>query len=135
MKNKSYAPVLKMVAVIDGILWLLLLAAEATGALNMGWPAALLGAVWIPAVTFLFIACELLALLLAVNIKRAIREREVAKRIRAQAIKMGFWDKPELMRGKALDLWAREKYRIKRKRGETDQQLRERCMADGEATL
>lgn len=128
MKNKVNAAVWCMFGALSVLLWLILIAAEATGAMSIGWTAVTLGVVWIPAVMLLVGGCEVLFLLLALRIKRKIREWKNARRIRAQAIHMGIWNVPQALGGKALDMCARENYGIKRKSGETDMELRRRCM-------
>lgn len=67
-------------------------------------------------------------------IKRRNRRRKVDARIIAQAKAAGVWDKPYILGGRALELKAWEDFRIKRRAGESDVELRRRCMnaADNE---
>ena len=62
--------------------------------------------------------------------------RKVNRRIKRQAKAMGVWDKPQSLGGRMLELYAWGHFQIERKDGETDAQLRRRCirMADKHLT-
>lgn len=63
-------------------------------------------------------------------IKHLRRRRAVDRRVISQAKGAGVWDKqPIVLGGRALELKAKQDYKIKRKLGETDAQLRRRYMA------
>ena len=119
-------------AILSVAIWLSLIILKERGALEMSWTAVLLSIVWVPALTYLvasvlaFILVE--ALELAENIKRRRRKRKENRRIIDQARAFGVWDKPQSLGGKALELSAWEHHKIKRKRGESDADLRRRCM-------
>lgn len=67
---------------------------------------------------------------IAFFIKRWRRRRKADRRIIAQAKGAGVWDKkPIVLGGRALELLAWQNYNIKRKPGETDKELRRRCIA------
>ena len=64
------------------------------------------------------------------RINRRYHRRKVDARIIKQAKELGVWDcVPIVLRGRALDLKARKDFKIKREPGETDAELRRRCMA------
>ena len=65
-----------------------------------------------------------------------MRKCKVNRRIKRQAKAMGVCVKPQPLGGRALEFFAWEHFRIKRKDGETDAQLRRRCihMADEHLT-
>ncbi len=62
---------------------------------------------------------------------RRRRRRAVERRIIANAKAGDVWDKPHLLGGRALDLYARDMCGLKRAAGETDRNLRARCAAAG----
>lgn len=97
---------------------------------GLDWEFALLGTLaFVGAVLLVCIALALLLFLIA-EIRRRIRKRKVDRRIIRQAQAAGVWDKmPILLGGRALELKAWQEYKIKRANGETDKELRLRCMA------
>lgn len=114
--------------------WAILVAMKYFKLVGMSWTAVVLGGIWIPAIFLALAALAFGSILLAVRIKRWSRERKVTRRIKEQAKALGIWDKPQALGGKGLTLSAWENYGIRRKRGETDLQLRMRCMAKAEKT-
>ena len=70
------------------------------------------------------------------RIKARKHRRIVDARIIEQAKAAGVWDKvPIVLGGRALELKAWEDFKIKREPGETDAQLRRRCMAAADNEL
>lgn len=126
-------------ALLIALNWALLLTARITGVIDWSWAVVLLGVVWIPAGVLTVAAIIALALELAVTLKRWIhgiaRREEVNNRIKAHAMAFGIWNRPQALGGKALDLCARENFGIKRKRGETDRELRRRCVHQAEEQI
>lgn len=62
-------------------------------------------------------------------IKQRLRRREIDRRIISRAKGSGIWDrKPIMLGGRALELKAREDFKMKRAPGETDVELRRRYM-------
>lgn len=59
------------------------------------------------------------------------RQRKVNRRIVRQAKAAGAWGKPEVLGGRALDIYAFEFCGLNRKPGETDKELRNRCRQSG----
>ncbi len=64
-------------------------------------------------------------------IRRRRRQRAIERRIIANAKAGDVWDKPHLLGGRALELYARDMCGIRREAGETDRNLRARCAAAG----
>ena len=117
-------------ATLPGVLWLLLIILKALNMVSMGWIPVLLGIVWIPVLAVMIYAALVFLLTKAARFKRWYRRRKVDKRIIRQAKAAGVWNKrPTPLGGRALELKAWEDFRIKRLPGETDYQLRNRCMA------
>ena len=100
------------------------------GESSAGWFSTLLFPVIIGAIMWIFI-CAPFAVL---KIKRLLRKRKTDRRVIRQAKAAGVWDKPQVLGGRALELKAWKLYRITRGPGETDKDLRRRCMtrADNE---
>ena len=70
------------------------------------------------------------------KILRWRRRRKVDARIIAQAKAAELWDrKPIVLGGRSLELKAWQDFKIKREPGETDAQLRRRCMDAAENEL
>lgn len=114
---------------LSGVLWLLLLGLKAAGAVRMSWPTAALGIIWIPWLTMALFAAAGSVLVTAARLKRWYRRRKVDRRIIRQAKAAGVWNKrPTPLGGRALELKAWE-YGLERLPGETDAELRRRCMA------
>lgn len=89
--------------------------------------------------TFLtFLAADVLVVAAMIGISKIKswrRRRLVDRRIVAQAKALGTWDKyPIVLGGRALEIKAWERFKIKREPGEPDAHLRRRCMnaADNE---
>lgn len=137
--NNDYIGVWVCALILAAILWLALIAAKATGSIGISWAAALLGCIWIPGIMLAFgvyvIIVPMLALRIKKKIQRKMRKKKQDDRIRKMTIELGIWDKPEVLGGKALTLMAWERFRIKREPGETDAQLRSRCMAAADEEL
>lgn len=121
---------------LSGVLWLLLLGLKAAGAVRMSWPAAVLGIIWIPWLALALFAAAGSALVAAARLKHWYRRRKVDHRIIRQAKAAGVWNKrPTPLGGRALELKAWEDFKIRRSPGETDAQLRRRCMAKANEEL
>lgn len=121
---------LKMYAVLALVMWAIVVASRTTGAMGISWGAALLGCIWIPAA--MFAICVLFAgvVIGAEKFERMVRRRQLDRWIRARAEALGVWDNPNVLGGRALELWAKEHYGLKRQPGETDRELRGRCMVE-----
>lgn len=121
---------------LSGVLWLLLLGLKAAGTVRMSWPAAVLGIIWIPWLTMALFAAAGSVLVTAARLKRWYRRRKVDRRIIRQAKAAGAWNKrPTPLGGRALELKAWEDFKIRRLPGETDAELRRRCMAKADNQL
>ena len=131
-QRSEYCAVWIMCAVVAGILWLILIAAKASGAVGMSWAAVRLGCIWIPAIELAVLAYLYYVPKWVERMSRtplqAIRSRQVMRRIRAQAKACGVWDYPPALGGTALTMSAKENFGIRRRRGESDRELRMRCM-------
>ncbi len=121
-----------MAAAVAAILWVILIAGKASGAVGMSWPRVWLGCIWIPAIEVAVMAYMYGVAKLTDRMnegsRQASRSRNVMRRIRAQAKALGIWDYPPALGGKALTMSARENFRVRRRYGETDAELRMRCM-------
>lgn len=106
-------------AVIATLAALLLLFCKVSGRLTWSWPGVALGYAWI--MCSLMFCCVLLtnAVILACKLHRWNRTRRVANRIRK--------DFKLLIHGKMLDKTA-SMYNLRRKPGETDNDLRKRIL-------
>lgn len=126
--DKNYMGCWILFTAVSGLLWLLLIALKAAGAIRMNWSAVVLGGVWIPSLLLLISAALALVLALLSHIKRRIHKRRVEHRIIRQAKAAGVWNKkPIVLGGRALELKAKKAFKLKRLPGETDAQLRRRC--------
>lgn len=135
-KNRNYAAMWVLWSALSGVLWLLLLGLKAAGAVRMSWLAAVLGIVWIPWLTLALFAAAGSVLVAAARLKRWYRRRKVDRRIIRQAKAAGVWNKcPTPLGGRALELKAWEDFKIRRLPGETDAELRRRCMAKADNQL
>lgn len=135
-RNRNYTAVWVLWCALSGILWLLLLGLKATGAVHMSWPAAVLGVIWIPWLAMALFAAAGSVLVTAARLKRWYRRRKVDRRIIRQAKAAGVWNKrPTPLGGRALELKAWEDFKIRRLPGETDAELRRRCMAKADNQL
>ena len=135
-RNRNYTAVWVLWCALSGVLWLLLLGLKAAGAVRMNWPAAVLGIIWIPWLTMALFAAAGSVLVTAARLKRWYRRRKVDRRIIRQAKAAGVWNKrPTPLGGRALELKAWEDFKIRRLPGETDAELRRRCMAKADNQL
>ena len=130
--KKEFSTKGKIIVALVVVNWLLLIVAKATGEISMSWPLVWLSILWIPYFVFCVTLVIMIMVIAALSVKDRVRDklraRDVNARIRAHAMAYGIWDRPEALGGKALELSAWEHYKIKRKRGETDKELRCRCM-------
>ena len=111
------------------VLWVLLIIAKAVGAIDLHWAVVLSGILWISWALFLANALLYAIIMPILYIRHRYRLRKVDKRIIRQAKAVGVWDKkPLVLGGRALELKAWQDFRIKRRPGESDVQLRRRCM-------
>lgn len=132
-KHKKPTGLWKEYAGLSAITWIILLGAKAMGGYKgISWTAAWLGCIWIPAIMLVLLALMFALYVLAEIIKRAIRLRKVRKRIRDLAVKLEVWGQPLILAGIALDLYAWEIHRMKRRKLETDQEFRKRIIAKTE---
>lgn len=117
--------------------WIGLIASKLAGLLpHMSWIGVILGALWLPVVVLIFSLAIAGLLVLAAHIKRQIRRKKTDCRIIRQAKALGAWDKrPTPLGGRALELKAWEDFKIRRQQGETDAELRRRCMAAADMKL
>lgn len=115
-------------------LWTFLIFLKSVGYIDWHW-AVVLGSFWWIALLWCAITALLVLIIYGlVKLKRWIRRRKVDRRVIRQAKAIGVWDKPQCLGGRALELAARKYFKIKRKPGETDKELRYRCLeaADNE---
>lgn len=134
--NRNYTAAWVLLVMLTGVLWLGLLAFKAAGVVDMGWTAALLAIIWIPWLVTLVIVVAVTVVVQAARFKRWYRRRKVDRRIIRQAKALGVWNKrPTPLGGRALELKAWEDFKLKRLPGETDAQLRRRCMAKADEQL
>lgn len=125
-ETDSYMPVYILFTTVSGLLWLGLIVLKALDVVSMDWIAVLLGVWWIP----LLILALAAIMVTAFYIKRTVGKWKVDQRIIRQAKAAGVWNKrPTPLGGRALELKAKKDFKIKRQPGETDAQLRRRCMA------
>lgn len=117
------------------VLWAVLIIAKAVGAIDLHWAVVLSGIAWISWALFLTTALLYALIMPVLYIRHRYRLHKVDKRIIRQAKAIGLWDKKlYFLGGRALELKAWHDFRIKRRPGESDVQLRRRCMnaADNE---
>lgn len=79
-------------------------------------------------VIVLFNFLLIFSILTFLRLRRWIRRRKLDRRIIKGAEALGIWGEPKALGGRALELYAKEKRGIKREPGETDAELRRRCM-------
>lgn len=135
-KNNGLMGCWLLYAALSGLLWLILIGLKAFDMVSMGWIAVLLGGFWILPLLLVISAALVLVVRLAARFKRWYRRRKVDHRIIRQAKAIGAWDKrPTPLGGRALELKAWEDFKIKKLPGETDAELRRRCMAAADQEL
>lgn len=118
------------------VLWAILIILKTAGAVRMSWPLVLSGIVWLSWIMFLLVPALVALVRQAAKLKRWYRRRKVDRRIIRQAKAIGAWDKrPTPLGGRALELKAWEDFKIRRLPGETDAELRRRCMAKADNQL
>ena len=108
---------------------------QAVGYVDMHWAVVLSGIVWISWLWFALTALWVLAIHGLACLKRWLRRCKNDRRVIRQAKAIGIWNaNPIILGGRALELKAWKLYKIRRKSGETDKELRQRCMtkADNE---
>lgn len=113
-------------------LWAVLIVLKAVGYIDMHWALVLLGIVWIPLLWIAITVLFLLAIHEIAKLKRRRRRRKNDQRIKRQAMAAGVWDRPQVLGGRALEICAWETYGIMRRSGETDAELRRRCMTEAD---
>lgn len=135
-KNNGLMGCWLLYAALSGLLWLILIVLKALAMVSMSWIAVLLGGFWILPLLLAASAALVLVVRLAARFKRWHRSRKVDRRIIRQAKAAGVWNKrPTPLGGRALELKAREDFKIRRLPGETDAELRCRCMAAADQEL
>ena len=128
-KNNGLMGCWLLYAALSGLLWLILITLKAFGMVSTGWIPVLLGGFWIPPLLLAASAALVLVVRLAAHFKRWYRRRKVERQIIRQAKAIGAWDKrPTPLGGRALELKAWQDFKIKKLPGETDAELRRRCM-------
>lgn len=131
---------------ICAVLWVLLISLKGLGISAMSWPTVLLGFLWIPGLwciltallggIFIAVTCMCTGALATLGkLKRWNRKRKIDRRTIETAKAIGVWDKPQWLGGRALELKAWKEYKIKREPGETDAELRRRCMTAADNAL
>lgn len=135
-KNNGLMGCWLLYAALSDLLWLSLIVLKAFDMVSMGWIAVLLGGFWILPLLLAASAALVLVVRLASRFKHWHRRRKVDRRIIRQAKAIGAWDKrPTPLGGRALELKAWEDFKFKRLPGETDAELRRRCMAAADQDL
>lgn len=135
-KDNRYMAVWICCEFVAFVLWVILITLKTAGAVRMSWPLVLSGIVWLSWIVFLLVPALVALVRQAAKLKRWYRRRKVDRRIIRQAKAIGAWDKrPTPLGGRALELKAWEDFKIKRWPGETDAQLRRRCMAKADEEL
>ena len=130
-KRKYMAQLMTAEAIPALGLWVLLIILRAGGVLRWHWAVVLSGVVWIPWSMYALTALAIAAVRLCNRVRRRIRRWKVDRRIRRQAKAGGVWDRPGVLGGRALDLYARDMCNLKRMPGESDKELRARCRMAG----
>lgn len=135
-KNNGLMGCWLLYAALSGLLWLSLIVLKAFDMVSMGWIAVLLGGFWILPLLLAVSATLVLVVRLAARFKHWHRSHKVDRRIIRQAKAAGVWNKrPTPLGGRALELKAWEDFKIRRLPGETDAELRRRCIAAADQEL
>lgn len=119
--------VLAFEAMLSLVMWVVLIILKAFNAIYMHWALVLSGILWISWALFLLTAIVAGAVTLATRIKAEYRQRKIDRRVRTKMDQLGLWAMPQVLGGRALDIYAWDQLRIKRKPGEGDADLRHRC--------
>lgn len=91
---------------------------------------------WLPLLVHVCIVLAPVIVRPIAKLKRWHRRRKNDRRIIAQAKVLEVWDKnPIVLGGRALELKAWKDFKIKREPGETDKDLRRRCMTAADEEL
>lgn len=126
-KDNRYKAALTLGMLVGLVLWVILICLKAAGVVTMHWALVLSGLVWL---TWIMYACTALVAAIvhqSAKAKRWYRRRKADRRIIRQAKAAGVWDKqPIVLGGRALELKAREDFKLEREPGEKDKDLRER---------
>jgi len=123
--NKTRAVIF---AATCSVQYALLIALKGLGISKLDWLTVLLGVLWIPLLLLIIGAVCAAVVIFAAWVKHEIRVRKVTRRIIRKAKAAGVWGKPQCLRGKALELKAKE-FNLTRMLGETDVGLRRRIRA------
>lgn len=126
-KDNNLINIWTLYALASALLWIVLVFLKLLGLIRISWIGVILGLFWLPLVLICAICGVAALIILIARIKRKHRQKTTDRRIIRQAKAIGAWE-PQVAGGRALELIA-ERYGIKRKEGETDQQLRVRIMA------
>lgn len=127
-KDNRYTAALIIDVLLALLLWLILIALKAVGAVGMHWALVLSGLVWISWALFALTALAEATMRLLVKVKRWYRCRKVDRRVIRQAKAADVWEKPQVLGGRALELKAWKDFKMKRRYAESDADLRRRCM-------
>lgn len=127
-KDNRYTAALIIDVLLALLLWLILIALKAVGAVDIHWALVLSGLVWISWALFALTALAGATMWLLVRLKRWYRRRKVDRRIIRQAKAAGVWERPRALGGRALELKAWKDFKITRRYAESDAALRRRCM-------
>lgn len=134
--NSGCMAVYVLDALAGFVLWVLLTCLKAAGVVSMHWAVVLSGLVWIPCAVFAFTVLAAALVRLIAKVKRWRRRRKADRRIIAKSKAVDVWDASRIvLGGRALELKAWEDFKIRRKRGETDAELRRRCMTAADNQL
>lgn len=145
-KDNRYLSIMVTDILVALVLWALLIVLRGIGVIDMHWALVLSSLVWITwslfatsfcvyAAFFCITALVCFVLNGLIKLKSWHRRRKVDRRIIRQAKAAGIWDKePIVLGGRALELRAHKEFKLSRAPGETDKELRQRCMtaADNE---
>lgn len=106
------------------VIWVLLIVLRGFNLINMHWALVLSSLLWVS--WGLFLLTVLLYLTIR-TLRLWYRRLKVDRRVIRQAKAAGVWGNPRALGGRALELYAWKKHRLKRKPGELDKDLRLRC--------
>ena len=119
--NKLYA----LTLLISAPAWIALLAAKGRGSVGINWPTAILGAVWIPALTLAALLALTGVLVLLHEATKRIHEWKRRRKVARTLDTVNVQNAPTPATGQKLDAIAK-KHGLRRYPHETDEQLQNR---------
>ena len=119
--NKLYA----LTLLISAPAWIALLAAKGRGSVGINWPTAILGAVWIPALTLAALLALTGVLVLLHEATKRIHEWKRRRKVARTLDTVNVQNAPTPATGQKLDAIAK-KHGLRRYPRETDEQLQNR---------